>query len=438
MAQGHQASHSFSTSLVPPPCDTNFDHWVTWPINTTNSHRHSFNHMLNHKPSLIQSVTATCSSICSPQTDTCSDEYPGVTSVAPSIRGCWTYEDSSSSYGWRDDVLRDSWQPYNKKDLAVRAVGTIGLVFYPGLIDLVPFTTERTYEPSLDLDSSIRTMLGPMVLMHPLSTCILLTTVRACNPVTCHTNLCVSHPHPWEFLTTVYSHVNHQAVVGFERLLAHWTVIPLSGYSRNLVWHLCDFPGLGSFRQVLPMKKSWHLDTFRTEHSSTNFSKLVLAKTKKTASHSFTYSFIFSRQKVALIHTVIWSFTHSHLWCRTHSFTWYATHSVTCLYIQGKSCHSFTKSFNHSPICTSGIEVIHSIICDDNTSFFHCPVMPDAVLLQSFGVQDSDLHQPHTRDGMQDYLIIPEKSLWSNKCRYCLNDYGGFQPLLGSAHSLIL
>ena len=152
----------------------------------------------------------------------------------------------------------------------IRVVRTIGLVFYPGLFDLVPFTTERTYEPSLDLGSGVRTMLGQVVLTHPLSTCILLTTVRACNPVTCHTSLCVHCPHPfggkhlpplttWEFLITVYPYVNHQVVVGFERLLAHWTVFPLSGYSRNLVGNLCDFPGLGSLGQVLPMKKSQYL-----------------------------------------------------------------------------------------------------------------------------------------------------------------------------------
>ena len=35
--------------------------------------------------------------------------------------------------------------------------------------------------------------------------------------------------------------------------------------------------------------------------------------------------------------------------------------------------------------------MIHGIICDD-ISFFHHLVMPDTVLLQSLGVQDSDLH----------------------------------------------
>ena len=78
------------------------------------------------------------------------------------------------------------------------------------------------------------------------------------------------------------------------------------------------------------------------------------------------------------------------------------------IHIYKAKTHSFTNSFKCSPICTSSIEVIHSIICDDYISFVHHLVMPDMVLLQSLGVQDSDLHQPHTRDGMQDYLITPE------------------------------
>ena len=35
--------------------------------------------------------------------------------------------------------------------------------------------------------------------------------------------------------------------------------LPISGDSRDLVRDLCDFPGLGTFRQVLPVKKSRHL-----------------------------------------------------------------------------------------------------------------------------------------------------------------------------------
>ena len=73
--------------------------------------------------------------------------------------------------------------------------GTIGLGFHPGLLDLITLTTERANEPSLDLGSHLSTMLGPMVLMHPLGAGILLATVRACNLVTSHTSLCVLCPH---------------------------------------------------------------------------------------------------------------------------------------------------------------------------------------------------------------------------------------------------
>ena len=34
--------------------------------------------------------------------------------------------------------------------------------------------------------------------------------------------------------------------------------------------------------------------------------------------------------------------------------------------------------------------------------------MPDPVLLKSLLIDHCDLHQPHTRDGMQYYLITPE------------------------------
>ena len=34
--------------------------------------------------------------------------------------------------------------------------------------------------------------------------------------------------------------------------------------------------------------------------------------------------------------------------------------------------------------------------------------MPNMVLLESLGVEHGDLHQPHTGDGMQDYLVTPE------------------------------
>ena len=85
--------------------------------------------------------------------------------------------------------------PTIERTLVIRVVGTIGLVFHPALLDLITLTTERANEPSLNLGSCLSTMLGPMVLMHPLGTGILLTTVRACNLVTLHTSLCVLYPH---------------------------------------------------------------------------------------------------------------------------------------------------------------------------------------------------------------------------------------------------
>ena len=87
------------------------------------------------------------------------------------------------------------WTTHNptiERTLAIRVVGTIGLVFHPGLLDLISLTTERANEPSLYLGGSLSTMLGLMVLMHPLGAGILLTTVRACNPVTLHTSLCAA------------------------------------------------------------------------------------------------------------------------------------------------------------------------------------------------------------------------------------------------------
>ena len=91
------------------------------------------------------------------------------------------------------------WTTHNptiERSLAIRLVRTIELVFHPGLLDLISLTTERANEPSLYLGGSLSTMLGLMVLTHPLGAGILLTTVRACNPITSHTSLCVIHPHP--------------------------------------------------------------------------------------------------------------------------------------------------------------------------------------------------------------------------------------------------
>ena len=85
--------------------------------------------------------------------------------------------------------------PAIERTLAIRVVRTIGLVFHPVLLDLISLTTERANEPSLYLGGSLSTMLDLIVLTHPLGAGILLTTVRACNPVTSHTSLCVLRPH---------------------------------------------------------------------------------------------------------------------------------------------------------------------------------------------------------------------------------------------------
>ena len=52
--------------------------------------------------------------------------------------------------------------------------------------------------------------------------------------------------------------------------------------------------------------------------------------------------------------------------------------------------------------------MVHSIVCDDDIGLLHHLVMPDPVLLKGLHVQHCDLHQPHTRDGMQYYLITSE------------------------------
>ena len=52
------------------------------------------------------------------------------------------------------------------RTLMVRIVRTIGLVFHPGLLDLVALTTKGTDIPSLDLGRCLNTILGPLVLMH--------------------------------------------------------------------------------------------------------------------------------------------------------------------------------------------------------------------------------------------------------------------------------
>ena len=185
-------------------------------------------------------------------------------------------------------------------------------------------------------------------------------------------------------------------VVGLERLLAHQTVFPISGNSRDLVRDLCDFSGLGTFRQVLPVKKSqhllldpfqgsllhhnfilskvrlqwhrnwrwstksasgyprcgrqtlsliltrqsnnsvslcwftFHLDTFSTEHSNTDFSNIYIGQDWKY-SKSIIHLIIDILQAESVTHSFTHSVIHPYpsMQCRIWSFTWYVTHSVT-------------------------------------------------------------------------------------------------------------
>ena len=97
------------------------------------------------------------------------------------------------------EQMISGWTTHNptiERSLMIRVVGTIWLMFHPGILDMISLTTERANKPSMYLGSSLSTMLGLMVLTHPLGAGILLTTVRACIPVTSHTSLCVLHPHP--------------------------------------------------------------------------------------------------------------------------------------------------------------------------------------------------------------------------------------------------
>ena len=104
------------------------DHWSNLARPHYHVHGHSLNHLLNPRPSLIQSVTVSHSSSHSLQMDTHSDDYLGITFITPSICGGWTYEDSSSSYGWMDDQWMDSPQPYNRNGpLWLGLLGQYGL-----------------------------------------------------------------------------------------------------------------------------------------------------------------------------------------------------------------------------------------------------------------------------------------------------------------------
>ena len=52
--------------------------------------------------------------------------------------------------------------------------------------------------------------------------------------------------------------------------------------------------------------------------------------------------------------------------------------------------------------------MVDTIINNDDVRLIHLSVVTDSVLLHGLGVQDSNLHQPHTRYGEQHHLITPE------------------------------
>ena len=191
------------TCSVPAWCPTTLQYQyqlltaeVTWPIHTTMSmvtHSttqwipgcHSFSwslpiihQVIHNRWTLIQTITQASGPLLLPSMEV------GHMKIQVPHMGEW---------------MIGRWTTHNpaiERTLAIRVVRTIGLVFHQGLLYLITLTTERANEPSLDLGSHLSTILGPMVLTHPLGTSILLTTVRACNLVTSHTSLCVLHPHP--------------------------------------------------------------------------------------------------------------------------------------------------------------------------------------------------------------------------------------------------
>ena len=81
-----------------------------------------------------------------------------------------------SHSGKRMVCCRAASDPAIMRTLAVRVLCTIWLVFSPAFLNSVPLTTVRTDKMFIHL-GGISTMLGLLVLFHPLCTGILLTTV---------------------------------------------------------------------------------------------------------------------------------------------------------------------------------------------------------------------------------------------------------------------
>ena len=132
-------------------------------------------------------------------------------------------------------------------------------LFHPTLLNSVRLMTVRAHKILIHL-RSISTMLGLLVLLHPLRTGILLTTVWTCHLLTLDTSQCVSFPHflvgqdfttlsTRVFFIPVHPHVDHQLV------LTHRTVLGFPWDGRNLVRDLSNLPGLGALWKVLPTKK---------------------------------------------------------------------------------------------------------------------------------------------------------------------------------------
>ena len=138
---------------------------------------------------------------------------------------------------------RTASNPTIVRTLLIRVSRTIWLVLHPTLLNSVHLTTVRAHETLIHF-RSVSTMRGLLVLLHPLRTGILLTTVWTCHLLTLDTSQCVSFPHflvgqdlttlgTRVFLTLVHPHVDHQPVVGLKGLLTHRTVLGLPWDSRR-------------------------------------------------------------------------------------------------------------------------------------------------------------------------------------------------------------
>ena len=69
---------------------------------------------------------------------------------------------------------------------------------------------------------------------------------------------------------------------------------------------------------------------------------------------------------------------------------------------------------------TSSIEVITSIIGDHYVHLLHHSIMPDPVFLQGLHVFRTVILAENMQETANNTTSSPQKSLRSNKCKYCL------------------